>query len=109
MRTTQYNQTILYGLSILEGLIEDLTNNIKLLEQSRDFNTKSYKIKKNRVLVSKLLEAYDSLAFLKMYDVWVQVEQIMNTVEANDKQISGFLIRLRFKSEGNDFALINIS
>ncbi len=101
------NQHFINGLSILETVIGDLTRSFRKLESSKNFKHKHYKLEKNKELISNLYDVYDSFYFLKMYSSWIELEQKMKQMEDKDDQLSGFIIVIRTRLQGNQLGLID--
>lgn len=97
------NHTVINALSILEEIIDGLISNYRELER-KEGKYVSYRLKKNKKLISDLKEVHDSLPFLKWYDVWVAVEANMDHLLKMDPSLSGFIFRIRTKMDGEHFA-----
>ena len=107
MRTKQHTQLFINGLSILKMVIDDLTVKLCKLKNSENFKHKQYKLEKTKELIGNLYDVYDSFTFLKKYGVWREVEKEMQQMDSKDNQLSGFVIVIRTRLQGNQLGLID--
>ena len=93
------------GLHLLEEVMEELSENLQKYVQQP--NPNQYRVDKMNKLRAKLYKVYNSISFLKYYDVWADIERIMDSIEKEDEVLSGHAILIRTRKKGQGFSIID--
>ena len=90
------------------SMLEYIEQQAKELElYAKKENAKQLYIEKRNNEISLLCSIYNAIEDLKYYEVWAEIEEEVKRLMNIDKELSGFNIKLRLKSTGNNFGYIN--
>ncbi|MES2592705.1 MAG: hypothetical protein V4608_12540 [Bacteroidota bacterium] len=95
------------GLTDLEAIIQDLITELENYAKRTDANL--FYIDKRNALIQKLIDVYNSIDMLNLYDIWLNIEAKIKEIENKDKEISGHTIYLQMSPTGNNNSIITFN